>query len=206
MWAAAESTHRQIETRGAELALVIAVGREIDHVVRPACFLQCPRHGPVDAGVTAPAAFVCRLPTVAEPGQHEAVLDTVDALTVVGKPGDCPDCSGNEQEPVAQPPGPVRERRGKQCGCGDAGGVVVGHAGVADMSGDKKFPRAAAGQRNLGEGQRAVGERRVDMYLVLTVRQLAALPVAQAEPPGLVVIGGAVGHPVGVVGQGVQVR
>jgi hypothetical protein len=147
--AAAESAHRQVEPGRAELALVISVRREIDDTVRAAGFGQRPRDGPVDGGVAASAALVRRVPAVAEPGQDEAVLDAVDGVAVAGEPGDRPDGAGNEQDPVGVPVGPVRERHREQCGHGHPGGVVVRHAGVTGVGGDKELRGAGAGQQDL---------------------------------------------------------
>jgi hypothetical protein len=57
----------------------------------------------------------------------------------------------------------------------------------------------------LAVGEVAVGQGGVDADLVVAVREAVDQPLAGAEPPPLGVVGGPVGDPVGVLGQGEQV-
>ena len=59
----------------AVLALVVAVGREVDELVRVARVLEDVGDGAVDRRVAAPAPLVRQAARVADAGQDQAVLD-----------------------------------------------------------------------------------------------------------------------------------
>ncbi|KPV52094.1 hypothetical protein SE17_17495 [Kouleothrix aurantiaca] len=74
------------------------------------------------------------------------------------------------------------------------------------MAGNQDLVGAGAGQHKLAIAQVAGRERRVDAHLVGAVGQRVEIPLAQAEAPLALIIAGAVGHPIGMLGRCEQVR
>ena len=72
---------------------------------------------------------------------------------------------------------------------------------MADVRGKEDLALRLPRQKAFAVSQRSVFERGVDEDLVLAVRQLFQSAVAQAESPGLLVIGRAVGDQIGLVRQ-----
>jgi hypothetical protein len=76
---------------------------------------------------------------------------------------------------------------------------------VADVAADQDLVGGLALDQVLAVGEVAVGQGGVDADLVVALGQAVDQALAGAEAPALGVVGGSVGHPVGVVGQGEQV-
>ena len=106
---ATQPTDREVEARGTELALVVAVRGEVDDprvVVRRA---QHVLDGTVDVGVAAPALLVGEGSGVPDARDHQTVTDAPDVLLVASEPDDRADGAGYEQQPVR-----VAERSGAE--------------------------------------------------------------------------------------------
>jgi len=73
------------------------------------------------------------------------------------------------------------------------------------MARDQDLVGRFAGQHQLAVGQMPRYERGVDDDFVLVFRKRLQLPVCQTESPGFLVVGGAIGDPIGMVGQCVAV-
>src|SRR5687768_16241202 len=83
--AALEAADGEVESRRAELSLVVAIRRKIlKDSVRPVA--KDLRHRPVDKGVSSPASFVDRTTTIADAGDGQAVVNVPKPFLVGGKP------------------------------------------------------------------------------------------------------------------------
>jgi hypothetical protein len=161
-------------------------------------------HHAVDLGVAAPASLVGRWPAVAEAREDETVPDALDARLVVREPGDRPDRAGDEEEAVRVPPGTRREQSAEKRRHDDTREVVVAEGRVTRVARDQHLVGRAPGEDALAVGQVARLERRVDADLILVLRQRDHVAMAQAESPVRLVVGRAVGDPVGMLGQRVE--
>ena len=129
-----------------------------------------------------------------------------DRLRIASEPGDRADRARGEQESVGEP-GALAQAVARQLdGDGDAREVVVAEGRMADVGGDQDLLVALALDPELAVAERARSEARVDADLVARLGQRVALALREAEAPGVVVVGGAVGNPVRVLGERVQVR
>lgn len=81
---------------------------------------------------------------------------------------------------------------------------VVGHRGMADVSGDQHFPIGRSRKIQLAVGQAAVLQFAVDSHPVSTPRQFFTLAVLHAETPGLLVVRSHVGDRIGLVRKRMQ--
>ena len=91
--AALKKPNRQVEARGAELALVITIGRKVDNVRRHARVAKNVRYRPIDISIPTPALLVGRTSTIAYRGDNQPVFDTADLVLIACKPSYCTDCS-----------------------------------------------------------------------------------------------------------------
>ena len=66
---------------------------------------------------------------------------------------------------------------------------------------DQEFILDLAGEHALSVSESSVAQRRVDHDFVFCVGKTFELPVRQTEAPGLFIIRGAIGNPVGVLGE-----
>ena len=133
------------------------------------------------------------------------MLDPGDRVGVAAEPGEDADRAGREDEPVGVPVGPSGEPRRQLHRDGQPAQVVVGQGRVTDVGGDDHLLVAVPGDEQLAVDQLAGLERRVDDHVVLAVLERVRCTLRQTESPVAVVVAGAVGDPVGVVRQGVQV-
>ena len=131
--------------------------------------------------------------------------DPVEPLAVLVQPGERPDRPGSEQEAIGVPKSTPQELPGEHGGDHDPREVVVGERGVADVGRDEHLSLTLTLDLALGEGEVSGLETRVDDDLVLTRLEIEQLSVGEAETPGALVIGGAIGDQVGLVGQRMQV-
>jgi hypothetical protein len=86
------------------------------------------------------------------------VLDAIEAVAVLVQPGERPDRPRREQEAVGLPQSTLQELLSDHGGDRDAGEVVVGERGVADVGRDEHLPLAV--DHELGVG--GVGRLRVE--------------------------------------------
>ncbi len=75
---------------------------------------------------------------------------------------------------------------------------------MANMGGDENLFLRCTGEHQLGIRQGPVLEGRIDANFVGARRKTIERLLRQAESPSLIVVRGAVGHPMGSIGQGVQ--
>ena len=202
--AALQQPDGKVESRRAELALVVAVGREVANGgLRPVVGDQV-RHRTVDDRISPPALLVHRAAAVADAAQHEAMIDARNLRLVASEPCDGADGSGREQKAVAEPrlqaADPVREVGKKR----QAGAVVVGERRVANVCRQQHLAVAAPLVQVLPVSQRAVGQRGLNHHLVDARLQAFELTMGHAEPPVLLVVGGPVGDEIGLHRQGVD--
>ena len=94
----------------------------------------------------------------------------------------------------------TREHRGDR----DAGKVVVRERGVADVGRHDHIALVRALDRELGVGEMARLERRVDHHLVVARLQRQELAVREAEAPGAAVVRRPIWDDVGLIGQRVE--
>jgi hypothetical protein len=97
------------------------------------------------------------------------------------------------------------ERAGEQGGDADAGEVVIGHGGMANVGGDEDFLFHTAWDDDLAIAEEAGGEAAADVGVIVSVLQLFQGLMAQAEAPAVVIITGAVGDGGGLFRKGKQV-
>jgi hypothetical protein len=76
---------------------------------------------------------------------------------------------------------------------------------MTDVTREEHLVRRLARKVVLAVSQVAVAERRIDVDLVLLVGHIIKLFVRKAKPPGLVIVAGPIGDPVGTVGESEQV-
>jgi len=113
---------------------------------------------------------------------------------------------GQEQNAIAVAARGLLQQPARQPG-NDAGPgqFVVGHRGMADISGKQDFPIRLAGDAQLAVSQTAGEQFAVDMHPVVAGRQALALTLADAETPAFFVVGGDVGNRIRRLRQGMQV-
>ena len=165
---------REVEARGAELALVAAPGLPRKHAVRRAGVSQHRLHRAVYLGVPAAAALVRQAPVVANARQRQAVPHVTQTVAVLMQPSERSDRAGCEQEAVGVPQAPLHQLLGEHRGDDDSGQIVVRERGVAGVGRYKDLSIAFALDRKLRIGEVARLERRVDHHLVI------ARPAARA--------------------------
>src|SRR6202043_2278114 len=96
---AGESPCRKIEPRGAQLPLVVAVGRErYDGPV----YGEHVSHDLVDLTRPAAAALVREWARIAQQDQHQCVTHARQTRLIALEPGDRPDGPGRKHEAVAE--------------------------------------------------------------------------------------------------------
>ena len=164
------------------------------------------REDSVDFGVASSTSLVRQLPGIAEAGQHQPMSNPVEALLVQRQPGDSPNRAGEEQESVRVSRRCLAEQARKAHRHRDAGQVVVTERGMTRVAREEHFVGLLPWDIALADRHAPVGERRVDADLVLVVLQLLEEAVAQAEPPVCAVVRGLVRNPIGLIGNGEQVR
>ena len=161
--------------------------------------------GPVDLGASTERPLVRERVRVAQTGQGQAVPDPGGALAVAGEPRDRADGAGREQEAIGEP---ARVEGGEMAGekrrDRDAREVVIAERRVAHVSRDEHLVGPPPRKHELSVGEAPRLEGGVDADLILALRQRVELALGEAEPPALVVVGGAVGDPVRLIGQGVK--
>src|SRR5262249_16407362 len=91
--AALKKPNRQVEARGAVLALVITIGRKVDNVRRHARVAKNVRYCPIDISIPPPPLLVGRPSTIAYRGDNQPVFDTTNLVLIACKPSYCADCS-----------------------------------------------------------------------------------------------------------------
>ena len=95
-----QATHRKIETRGAVLPLVVAIGRELHRFKRLGLVLQNMSGCAIDFGVPSAAFLVMKSAGISDAGQHQTVPNASGGFLVLRKPRDRADRAGNEQKSV----------------------------------------------------------------------------------------------------------
>ncbi len=91
-----QTAYRQIEAGRAVLALIVAVGREVQQGRRQRRMLEDMRDRTVDLGVAPAALLVGRTAAVADAGQYQPMLYSRRVLLVAGEPCDGADRARRE--------------------------------------------------------------------------------------------------------------
>src|SRR5262245_33778582 len=91
-----EATYGKIESRGAKLALVRAIRKEVHGFIVLPRVLEDMGDGSVDFGVPAPAFFIGGPSRITDTGQYQAMFDARGLLFVQTQPGDGADGSRNK--------------------------------------------------------------------------------------------------------------
>ncbi len=131
------------------------------------------------------------------------MADPSQLLPVRRQPGDGADRAGQEEEAVGEPaPLARREPRRELHRHHHAGEVVVGERRVAAVGREQDLFRGLAGEPELAEREAAGEELGIDDHIVLPPGEALDQPVGEAEAPLLLVVAGAVGNQVGLVGKG----
>src|SRR3989338_1101524 len=100
MLAAHKTTHRQIETRRAILALIVTVREKIDHVIVRSGLPQNMHKRAVYLRVASAASLVSRTIFIPHAGQNEPMLNKFCTRFVAGKPCNRTDRAGNKKKAV----------------------------------------------------------------------------------------------------------
>ena len=211
-----EAPDGQVHARGAELALVVAVGRPRADRERLPGVAEGDGDGAVDGEGRGerPAArlLVREAAGIAEVGEDEAVADVGPAVSVAAQPRDRAEGAGREQdaERVA-PPRACRALRGEDGRDGERARVVVGEGRVAGVRRDQDLVRGLARHDGLAVRERAVEEVGVDEHLGLAAfaefgRRGVQVVVCEAEAPRRRVVRRPVRDEGGLLGERVQVR
>src|SRR5215831_1480018 len=95
-----QTSHRQIDTRRAILAFVMAIGIKVADLIVIARLLEDVDDRTVDFSIASPALLVSKLTRVSQVDEDEPMFDSSDLILVAPKPSDRADGSGNEDEPV----------------------------------------------------------------------------------------------------------
>ena len=126
---------------------------------------------------------------------------------VAAEPGQRADGAGREDEPVAEAaPGPGGQPGGQLDRHGQTAQVVVDEGRVAHVGGDDHLLVRLPGDKQLAVEKFPRLQRGVDDDVVLALGEAVELSRGEAEAPVAAVVRRPVRNPVGVVGQGVQVR
>src|SRR3990172_5867507 len=98
-----QTAHGEVEHRRTELALIVAIGIEVEDLGRLAGVFQNVRSRSIYFRISTSAPLVSDPTRVTQTGQHHTVSDIGNLVLVPGKPCDCAYGPWYEKEPIGKP-------------------------------------------------------------------------------------------------------